>query len=246
MRRRPDNRNTEYSTISKRRCDIIWRLLRNTIGLPFAPRTWIAFLFLILNFALGVFWFTVLVTLISTGAGLAITLVGLPILVFTAVLWTYGARLERWRLRVMLGVDIASPYRALPDGPWTQRLRAFLTDGAVWRDLIYLFLLFPIGLAEFIIAVTGVATAGAFVTLPIYFWALPDGGMRIGDGGVQIGDGYGPLVDTLPEALVVAAVALPALLLVLYVIRLMASGHARFARALLGTARRNWPRASTS
>lgn len=189
-----------------------------------------------------------LVTLISTGAGLVITLVGLPILAFTAVLWTFGARAERWRMRVMLGVDIPSPYRALPDGPWMQRLRAFLTDSAVWRDLIYLFLLFPIGLAEFVIAVTGVATTGLFLTLPIYFWALPDG-VRIverhgGDvnlwvlpgGGVRISESYG-VIDTLPEALIAAAIALPALLLVLYLIRLMATGHALLAQALLGPSR---------
>jgi len=169
----------------------------------------------------------VLVTLVSTGVGLVITLVGLPILVFTAVLWTYGARVERWRVRVMLGVDIPSPYRALPDGSWAQRLQAFLTDSAVWRDLIYLSLLFPIGLVEFIIALTGVATTGAFLTLPIYFWALPDGS-------VQIADGYGPVIDTLPEALLAAAAALPVLLLALYLIRLMATWHALLAQALLG------------
>ena len=206
-----------------------WQLLRSTIGLPFSRRTWIAFVFLLLSFAIGLAWFIVLVTLIATGAGLLITLVGLPILVFTAVLWTFGARLERWRMRVMLGVHIPSPYRVLPDGAWTGRLRAFFTDGAVWRDLIYLFLLFPIGLAEFVIAVTGVATTGAFLTLPIYYWALPEGSRTI----VAFG-GHGPIIDTLPEALLAAAVALPLLLLALWLIRLLATGHGLLAQALLG------------
>ena len=216
--------------ISIRRCDIIWRLLKNTLGLPFFPRTWIAFLFLVLSFVIGTFWFTVLVTLISTGAGLVITLVGLPILLFTAVLWTFGARAERWRVRVMLGVDIPSPYRALPEGPWTKRLQAFLTDGAVWRDLIYLFLLFPIGLVEFVIAVTGVATTGAFLTLPIYFWALPDSSMRVPEE-------YEWALAGLTEGQLVAmaaVVALPLLVLALHLVRWMASGHAVLAQALLG------------
>lgn len=184
-------------------------------------------MFLLLSFAIGLGWFIVLVTLIATGGGLLITLVGLPILVFTAVLWTYGARLERWRMRVMLGVHIPSPYRALREGTWTARLRAFLGDGAVWRDLIYLFLLFPIGIAEFVIAVTGVATTGAFVTLPIYLWALPGGS-------VQIVDGRGPVIDTLPDAFLAAAAALPFLLLALWLIRLLATGHGLLAHALLG------------
>jgi len=75
-----------------------WRL-KDTLVLPFSPRTWVAFLFLVLSFAIGLAWFIVLVTLIATGFGMLITLLGLPILVFTAVLWTCGARLERWRMR---------------------------------------------------------------------------------------------------------------------------------------------------
>ena len=189
-----------------------------------------SFLFLILSFVLGTFWFSLLVSLISTGAGLVITFFGLPMLVLTMVLWTYGARLERWRVRVMLGVDIRSPYKKLPDGPWWPRLRAFVSDGAIWRDLIYLLLLFPIGIAEFVIAVTGLATTAALVALPAYYWALPDGGAITVDT-----ERYGPYIETLPQALTVAAIALPLFFLVLYLIRLMASGHAVFARALLGT-----------
>jgi signal transduction histidine kinase len=230
-RPRPDNRCMRTSDDDSRSGGA-WHLLASTLLLPVSPRTWIAFAFLILSFAIGLAWFIVLVTLISTGAGLAITLVGLPILVFTAVLWTFGARLERWRVRLMLGVRIASPYRPLPDGPWTRRLRAFFTDGAVWRDLIYLFLLFPIGIAEFVIAVTTVATTGAFVTLPIYYWALPEGSRTIVDF-----DGHGPIIDTLPEALLGAAAALPVLLLALWLIRLMATGHGLLAQALLGPSR---------
>ena len=196
-------------------------------ALLYSPKTWLSIAFMLTSLVLGVFWFVVLVTLVSTGAGLAITFVGIPLLVLTMIIWTYGARLERSRVGGMLGVHIANPYKTLPNRPWTARLKAFVTDLAVWRDLIYLILLFPIGIAEFVITVVGISVAGAFATLPLYYWATPDGStIFAGDGGFT--------VDTLPEALLGALVGIPALLLVLWIIRLIASGHAILAQALLG------------
>jgi signal transduction histidine kinase len=214
------------------RDDTGWRadvIVLRPFGLLISPRTWLSLAFLLTSFVLGVFWFVVLVTLVSTGAGLAVTLVGLPILLLTMILWTWGARLERSRVGGMLGVRIANPYKPLPEHPWTARLRAFVTDLAVWRDFIYLILLFPIGLAEFIIAVVGISVSGAFATLPLYYWAIPDGVSVFGDGNSSL------VIDTLPEALLAMAAGIPALLLVLWLIRAIASGHALLAQALLGT-----------
>ena len=53
------------------------RLLRRM----FSVEPWIAAALMILSFALGLFWFCVLITLIATGGGTLITLIGLPILV---------------------------------------------------------------------------------------------------------------------------------------------------------------------
>ena len=66
--------------------------------------------YLLTGFALAIAWWTLLVTLIATGLGLAVTLVGLPILAATTYLWTLIADTERWRARVLLGLDVARPY----------------------------------------------------------------------------------------------------------------------------------------
>lgn len=117
--------------------------LRNPLRLLVSPEPWLALLFMLLSFALGLFWFVTLVTLIAIGAGLSITLVGLPILAGTLVLWIYGARLERLRVRTLLGTPIATPYRPLPPGSMLLRLKTRVLDPHTWLDLLYLFLTVP-------------------------------------------------------------------------------------------------------
>src|SRR3712207_6369552 len=128
--------------------------LRRLARAPITSEPWRAAGFMLTSFVVGTFWFVALVTLIATGFGLAITWIGIPILAFTVLAWIGGARLERLRVRLFFGERIASPYRPIPKDGLLRRARVLLTDTAVWRDLLYLFLLFPIGVAEFVIVVT--------------------------------------------------------------------------------------------
>jgi signal transduction histidine kinase len=201
---------------------------RNPLRLLISREPWLALVFMLLSFVLGVFWFVTLVTLLSTGFGLAITLVGLPLLVVALLLWIQGARLERLRVGALLGVPIRDPYRPLPRGPRTfiERLKVRLFDRHTWLDLLYLFLLFPIGIAEFVIATVVVSVPFTLLAAPTYYWA-----------------GWGPdywpdrTVDTFPEALIAAAIGFVLLLLLPYVLVGAGRGHAWLARNLLGTNR---------
>jgi len=213
------NRTTTYRVRSP---------LRNPFRLLISPEPWLAFIFMILSFAIGLFWFIVLVTLIALGGGLAITLVGLPLLAGTLILWTYGARLERFRVNAMLGTHIENPYRPLPEGSNWTRFKVRASDPHTWLDLLYLFLLFPIGIAEFVIAVTIVSLDGALLTMPIY--------------ARYIDHGTGPVfytrhINTLPEAVAVALIAIPVLFLMPYIFVGVGRGHAWLARMLLGVNR---------
>jgi signal transduction histidine kinase len=202
----------------------------NPLRLLTSSATWLALIFLLLSFPLGVFWFTVLVTGIATGAGLVIIWVGVPILFFTAFFWTYGARAERWRVRAFLGDVIASPYRPQPEATLWRRGVAFLGDPAVWRDLVYLMLLFPLGILEFTVAVCAVSIPLGVITLPLYDWAL-NGGR--GDN-IWLGTYIAP--EPLPLA---AAVLLGVLLLLVapYPVIGLVRAHAALARGLLGRTR---------
>jgi signal transduction histidine kinase len=198
--------------------------LRNPFRLLVSPEPWLAFLFMLFSFVLGVFWFVVLVTLIAFGSGMVITLVGLPVLALTMLLWIQGARLERVRVRAFLGEPIRDPYQPAPeDANWWVKLKTRLVDRYTWLDLLYLFLLFPIGIAEFVIATTAVAFPLSLTTMPAYYWV-----------GAEI---FTIQIDTLPKALVVAVSSLPLLLIAPYVMVGVGRGHAWLARHLLGSDR---------
>jgi signal transduction histidine kinase len=174
---------------------VIARLNRDLVD----PRTYTRIAYLLVAGVFGVIEFTFLVTALSTGVGLAVTLIGIPILIASVYAWGWLAEIERRTIGALTGNHIASPYRPLPDHGWWERLRARLADPATWKDLTFLFLQFPFGLLSFIVATTVLSVAVASLTLPLWYWAIPDG--------VQMGVTE---VDTIGEAL--AFVPLGALL----------------------------------
>jgi signal transduction histidine kinase len=174
---------------------VIARLNRDLVD----PITYTRIAYLLLAGVLGTIEFVFLVTALSTGVGLAVTLVGIPILMGSVYAWGWLAEIERRAIGALTGNHIASPYRPLPEGGWWDRLRARLADPATWKDLTFLFLQFPFGLLSFIVAATVLSLALGSLTLPLWYWAITDG--------VEIGMTQ---VDTLAEAL--AFVPLGALL----------------------------------
>ncbi len=199
--------------------------LRNPFRLFISREPWLALIFMVLSFAVGLFWFVVLVTLIATGAGLSVTLVGLPLLAGTIILWTYGARVERFRVNSLLGTRIRNPYRPLPEGTNWLKFKTRALDPYVWMDLLYLFLLFPIGIAEFVIASAALWWTFGLLFLPVYY--KPAGGVDFFIGNIH----------TLPQALGAMLLGIPMLFLLPYVLVGVGRGHAWLARNLLGSNR---------
>ena len=136
-----------------------------------------------------------------------------------------GARFERARVRRFLGESIPSPDRPPPAGGALRRARALAADPAVWRDLTYLLLLFPVAVAQFVITVVVIALPLALIILPLFAWSLPNDGVGI--------DFIGA-IGTLPEAVLVAllglALVVPACLILLWAAR----DHVALAHRLLG------------
>jgi signal transduction histidine kinase len=188
-------------------------------------KTWepyVSAIFLLLNFALGLFWFIFLVTTISVGVGLAITLVGIPILVLTMIIWRGGAMAERWRFRFMFGDTILEPYKEVPEGSFWKRVKTHLSDSGTWLDLAYLLLLGPIGIAEFVILVVSVSVPVSLIVLPTYYWSAHP----------ELVPNW--TIDTLPEALAACAVGLVLLPIGVMLIVAITRGHRAMARWMLG------------
>jgi signal transduction histidine kinase len=180
--------------------------------------------YLVVAGLLGVVEFTFLVTAISVGVGLAVTLVGIPILIGTVYAWGWLAGRERLIIGALTGKRIPSPYRPLPEGGWWERLRARLADPATWKDLVFLLLQFPFGLVAFIVTavVLGIGVQG--LTLPLWYWALPDGV-----------DLLLMEVDTLPEALIWVPVGAIVLRIGIPALGALGELYTTYAELLLGS-----------
>ncbi|MDQ0378920.1 sensor histidine kinase [Amycolatopsis thermophila] len=84
------------------------------------------------------------------------------------------AGLERLRAALVLGRPVESPYSApLRGNPWS-RGRALVREPATWRDLAWLVLLFPAGLAGGLAGVlVGLVDLGTILA-PVWLWAVPN------------------------------------------------------------------------
>jgi signal transduction histidine kinase len=206
--------------------------------------------FLLTSLPLGLFWFVVLAAPILLGVFLSAVWVVVGLIL--ALVWrsgeprgqtlprglalisapltsisARGAQLERGRIARSLGYAVLSPYRPPPTEPRPARVRA--EDPAVWRDLAYLLLLPLVGAAEFALVIGAFVLPLVAIVLPMWlFVAFPEGVPLL----------QGVRIDTTLEALIAAVVALPASVLVGY---LMVTGssraHVALGRALLGPSR---------
>ena len=216
-------------------------------------------LFLFSSFWAGLFWFVTLLILGALGFSLITILVGVPILALTALVWTLAARLDRWRIRLLLRVEIPSPYRRPPLGSSRLvRLRTRLLDPALWRDLVYVVLLFPIGIVQLVVVSLAFQLPWDLITYPLWF-DLPEGGRGLPESALQIGSsvsasgsgGEAPssiiqigsyVADTPLEILLTVLVGIAVAVAGFFLVRLSARVHAAFAVALLGPGPLSLPR----
>ncbi len=189
-----------------------------------SARLWKSACFLALSLPLGAFWFLVPTILILVAFGTDFIWVGLAVLPATMWLWIAGARVERWRVAVLLGEALPSPYRPLPAGspPW-----AIARDVAAWKDLLYVLLLFPLGFIEIAIIVGALVVPVCLAEEAVYFLAL----------GRHMHALFSRFASNAPEALAVALIGLLWLLAGQYLVLAAARAHAALARALLGPGR---------
>src|SRR4029079_14562057 len=121
---------------------------------PFEARTWKETTHLLLNMPIGIATFTIIVTGISLGFGLLITLIGIPILIGMLYVSRAMGAFERGRAALLLDTPMPSPYRADPPADkWWRRFTSRASDPAPWTELGYHLLLLPIGTATFSIVV---------------------------------------------------------------------------------------------
>ena len=139
--------------------------------------------------------------------------------------WRWFAELERRLIRALTGVEIQEPYRPEPrEAGWSRRIGTRLRDPATWKDLVFLLLQLPLGIASFTIAAVVLGLAVSWIAAPAWYWSVPDG-IELG---ITTVDTLGEALLLVPLGLVVAFVGIPAL-------GLLGRGYGELAALLLGS-----------
>ena len=156
--------------------------------------------YLLLALPLGILYFVILVTGYALGAGLIITLVGIPILV-TMIFVTYLlGDLDRAMTSKLLGVKIAKPEaKPAKDDSARSILVTQLRSLEFWKEFIYLLLKMPLGVVAFTVTIVLISLSLGLIAAPFILTYVPQAQMMLWQGFV---------VDTMQEALVTSAVGL--------------------------------------
>jgi hypothetical protein len=131
--------------------------------------------YLLLSLPLGILYFVILITGFSLGTGLAITLIGIPILVAMIFVTYILGDLDRTLTSKLLGVKIGKP-EARPSNNDSAKsiLVAQLKSMQFWKELVYLILKMPLGVISFTIAVVFVSVSLALIFAPFIITYVPD------------------------------------------------------------------------
>ncbi len=162
---------------------------------------------------------------------LSVTQLGGP--AFLAAGWVTRrlAGLERRRAAWQLGAPIEPPYVPMTGDTLGRRVTAVAAQPATWRDLAWLTVLFPVGLAGGIAATVITAVTLGAVAAPLWLWAVPN---------PRAPFPADPLMTTTAGRIALVPIGLLVLPAAAWLIRRLAHTQAGIARALLapGTHRR--------
>ncbi|MFE9173147.1 sensor histidine kinase [Streptomyces kebangsaanensis] len=212
-------------------------LLPAGLRAPFEARSWREFGYVLLSLPIGIMLFTYAVTMVSLGAGMLVTFLGIPVLAAALAGCRLFGVLERARARGLLGLEVAEPEPLRMKKPgvlaWTG---ALLKSGSSWRALLYAVLQFPWAVFSFSVALTFWALGWGLLTYPLWFWVFP---MWAGQGGIQLyGDGHhGIYLDNPFEITVTALVGLLFTLATPWIVRALTTVDRVLVHGLLGPSR---------
>ena len=185
--------------------------------------------YLLLAMPMGILTFTVVVTGWSLALGLLITLIGIPIAMLTIYVSRWMAWVERRRAALVLGEPIRGVYKPPSTGRIIDRLKALFSDPSTWKDLAWHLLLLPVGIVDFVVVVTGWSVSLGLLTMPAWWWALPD------NDPTELGIFQ---VDSWGHAWLAAAIGLVALPLAAALVRGTAAASGSLSQLVLGPSRR--------
>ncbi|MFL4906329.1 sensor histidine kinase [Streptomyces sp. MMS24-I2-30] len=204
---------------------------------PFEARSWREFGYVLLSLPISILMFVFTVTMLSLGAGLLVTFLGVPVLAAALAGCRGLGMLERARARGLLGLEVAEPEPLRMRKPGVMAwVGAVLKSGASWRHVLYALLHFPWAVFSFVVGVTFWSIGWSLLTYPLWFWVFP---MYAGQSGIQLyGDAHhGIYLDNPFEITVTALVGLLFTLATPWIVRALTMVDRLLVYGLLGPSR---------
>lgn len=177
------------------------------------------------------FWFAATISLVVSGAATLIIVVGIPLAMAAVRTIRAGGRSERRRVGRYLGVDILEPVETAPSEGGLRGVADAARHTDTRRTLFYLIALLPYGVVWASIAVVAWAVPLGLLSTPALLAAGFEPTASSAAGGWEV------VIDTMPQAWMIAALGAALLPLTPRVIRHTANAAARFATAWLTPAR---------
>jgi uncharacterized membrane protein len=201
---------------------------RGFFAIAYDPKAYGGLLYALLALPIGIAYFTWVVTGISLSAGLAILIVGVPFTLLFIASCRVIALLEGRIVETLLGQRMP---RRLPtdevhvSGVWP-RIKAMLMDRRTWSTMFYMVLQLPLGVAYFVIAVTGLTLSLGLVAGPLVEWLTGRQVMFLN-----------PAIDRFADTAVGTGVMMITGFLLFFIVLHLMKGltvlHARYAEATL-------------
>lgn len=166
--------------------------------------------------------FCVWVTAVSVTLSLIVFIIGLPLYLLSVIAFRWTAELDRRNAALLLGRPLRGVYRDHRGESFLARLSSTTRDAQTWKDLAWLVVHSVLGFTFAVIAVSAVASVVAFLTMPLWYWSIPDGV----DWGLWN-------IDNLPLALLATVLSVPLAGLTVLINRWMARAELWLAEALL-------------
>jgi signal transduction histidine kinase len=204
--------------------------MRKAFGALVDQRTWSELLYCLIGLPLAIFGFTAVVTALSLGAGLLITVVGVFILAATVSAAGMFGEVYRGLGRGLLRIEVEKPIVRRRPGIW-----GFLAEPNGWRAIIFLILQLPVAIVDFTVAVAFWTYGLGGLTYPLWYGFLPKHQFQ-GHGPVHRGVKIAPhqYLDTPLRLVAVTAAGLLLLLAAPWVVRGFLALDRVLIRGLLG------------
>ncbi|MCP9996542.1 sensor domain-containing protein [Streptomyces werraensis] len=212
-------------------------LMPAALRAPVEGRAWRELAYVLLSLPISILMFTYAVTMVSLGAGLLVTFLGVPVLAAALAGCRGIGSVERARARGLLGLDVGEPepLRLKRQG-FMGWVGAVLKSGTSWRALLYSVLQLPWAVLSFTVTVAVWSLGWSLLTYPLWFWVLPT---YAGQDGIQLyGDEQRAIyLDNPFEIAVTAGVGLLFTLATPWIVRALTTVDRVMVHGLLGPSR---------